>query len=298
MKYIPAKTIISPYTHSNEWFGTNYNMNIYKGCSHGCIYCDSRSSCYHIDNFDEVRAKKNALQIIRDELRRKTKKGVVGTGAMSDPYNPFEKDLKLTRHALELISAYEFGVAIATKSDLITRDIDILQEIKKHSSVLAKITITTFDDVLCQKIEPHVCKSSKRFSAIEQLAAAGVFTGVLLMPILPFINDTEENILNIVRTAHACGAKFIFSYGMGLTLRQNQREFFYDKIDKLFPNQLLKEEYIRTFQNKYQCASPSARRLANVFRTECKKLGLLYKMEDIILAYKADYRDKQLSLFE
>ena len=277
MKYIPAKTIISSYMRSNEWFGTNYNMNIYKGCSHGCIYCDSRSSCYRIDNFDEVRAKENALQMIRDNLRRKVKKGVIGTGAMSDPYNPFEKDLKLTRNALELINAYEFGVAIATKSDLITRDIDILQDIKQHSPVLAKITITTFDDVLCQKIESHVCTSSKRSNAIKQLTAAGIFTGVLLMPILPFINDNEENILNIVRTAHACGAKFIFSYGMGVTLRQNQREYFYDELDKIFPQEFLKEKYIKTFQNKYQCSSPNSRRLSYIFRAECKKLGLLYK---------------------
>lgn len=298
MKYIPAKTMISPYMRSNEWFGTNYNMNIYRGCSHGCIYCDSRSSCYRIDNFDEVRAKKNALQMIRDELRRKTKKGVIGTGAMSDPYNPFEKELKLTRNALELISAYEFGVAIATKSDLITRDIDILQDIKQHSPVLAKITITTFDDVLCQKIEPHVCRSSDRFNAVKQLAAAGIFTGVLLMPILPFINDNEENILNIVRHAHECGAKFIFSYGMGVTLRQNQREYFYDQLDKLFPNQLFKNDYIKTFGNKYECSSAHSKKLSYVFRAECKKRGILYKMQDIISAYQFGYREKQLSLFE
>ena len=298
MKYIPAKTMISPYMRSNEWFGTNYNMNIYKGCSHGCIYCDSRSSCYRIENFDEVRAKENALQMIRDELRRKVKKGVVGTGAMSDPYNPFEKELKLTRNALELINAYEFGVAIATKSDLITRDIDILQDIKKHSPTLAKITITTFDDTLCKKIEPHVCVSSKRFKAVKELAAAGIFTGVLLMPILPFINDQEENILNIVKTAHACGAKFVLAYGMGVTLRQNQREYFYDQLDRIFPEEFLKEKYIQIFQNKYQCSSPNSRRLGYIFRAECKKLGLLYKMDEIISAYRQGYdEEKQLSLF-
>ena len=299
MQYISAKTIVSSYTDKNDWFGTNYNMNIYKGCSHGCIYCDSRSSCYRIENFDQVRAKENALQIIRDELRRKTKKGVIGTGAMSDPYNPFEKELKLTRNALELINAYEFGIALATKSDLVARDAEILADIKTHSPVIAKITITTFDDALCKKIEPHVCESSKRFEAIKKLSASGIFTGVLLMPILPFINDTEENILNIVRMAHVCGAKFVLSYyGMGVTLRQNQRDYFYEQLDKLFEGQYLKEKYIKTFQNKYACSSPNARRLSYVFRTECKKLGLLYKMQDIISAYKSGYGERQLSLFE
>lgn len=299
MKYIPAKTILSPYSSSDEWFGTNYKMNIYKGCCHGCIYCDSRSSCYRIDNFDEVRAKENALLIIRDELKRKTKKGVIGTGAMSDPYNPFEKELKLTRNALELINAFEFGIAIATKSDLIVRDIPILKDIKSHSPVLAKMTITTFDDVLCKKLEPHVCGSSKRFEAIRQLAEADIFSGILLMPVLPFINDTEENILNIVRTAHACGAKFVLAYGIGVTLRQNQRDYFYEQLDKFFPQDYLKDKYIKTFQNKYQCASPNARKLSAIFRAECKRLGLRYRMEDIISAYKKGYNaDKQLSLFQ
>lgn len=150
IEYIPAKTIVTK-TKSPEWFGMDYNMNIYKGCCHGCIYCDSRSECYHVENFDKVRAKENALQIIRDDLRRKVKKGVIGTGAMSDPYNPFEEKLCLTRHALELVDAYEFGIAIATKSPLITRDADILSGIKEHSPVLCKITITTADDELSKK---------------------------------------------------------------------------------------------------------------------------------------------------
>jgi DNA repair photolyase len=298
MKYIPAKTIISAYTASKPWFGTNYNMNIYRGCSHGCIYCDSRSNCYHIENFDEVCVKENALQIIRDELRRKTKKGVIGTGAMSDPYNPFEKDLELTRNALQFINVYQFGAAIATKSNLIARDIDVLCDIKKHSPVLVKMTVTTFDDKLCKKIEPHVCVSSKRFEAIKKLADKDIFAGVLLMPILPFINDTEENILNIVRQAHACGAKFVLAYGMGVTLRQNQREYFYNQLDTLFPGQHLKENYIETFGSSYECSSNQSRRLSYLFKAECSKLGLLYKMQDIISAYKSGYEERQLSLFE
>ena len=198
MDYISAKTIISQYAKVNPWFGINYNMNIYKGCCHGCIYCDSRSQCYGIDNFDKVRAKENATKLIRKELKSKRRTGIVGTGAMSDPYNPFEKELMLTRSALEQINAYNFGLAVATKSNLITRDIDILKKIKGHSPIIIKMTITTINDELSKKIEPNVCVSSERFNAIQKLTQNGIFTGILLMPILPFINDSEENIVGII----------------------------------------------------------------------------------------------------
>ncbi len=293
--YIPAKTIVSSYATNSNWFGTNYNMNIYKGCCHGCIYCDSRSDCYRVENFDRVKAKENALEIIRNDLKRKVKTGVVGTGAMSDPYNPFEKELLLTRHALELINAFEFGVAIATKSSLITRDIDILSEIKEHSPVLCKLTITCADDKLSKIIEPNVCPSSERFAAIKQLSDAGLFTGILLMPVLPFINDTEENIINIVRLAHENGAKFIYS-ALGVTLRDNQRKYFYEQLDKKFPG--AKEKYIKNYGNNYSCGSLNARRLSQIFRTECDKYGLIYKMPEIIRAYKLGYGDTQLSFFD
>lgn len=293
--YIPAKTIVSSYATNSNWFGTNYNMNIYKGCCHGCIYCDSRSECYRIDNFDKVKAKANALEIIRNDLRRKVKTGVVATGSMSDPYNPFEKELLLTRHALELINAFEFGAAIATKSNLITRDIDILSEIKEHSPVLCKITITCADDELSKIIEPNVCVSSKRFEVIRKLSNAGIFTGILLMPVLPFITDTEENIRGIVRKAHESGARFIYS-ALGMTLRTNQRDYYYQQLDKHFPN--LKEKYIKMFENSYSCGSPRARELSIIFRNECNKYGIIYKMSDIIKAYKLGYDDTQLSFFD
>ncbi|MTK14166.1 MAG: radical SAM protein [Clostridiaceae bacterium] len=297
MDYIPAKTIISQYAKENSWFGINYNMNIYKGCCHGCIYCDSRSECYGIENFDRVRAKENSTQLIRKELKGKRRTGVVGTGAMSDPYNPFEKDLMLTRNALEQINAFNFGIAIATKSNLITRDIDILKKIKEHSPVLVKITITTFNDELCKKIEPNVCVSSERFKAIKKLSDNGIFTGVLLMPILPFINDNEVNIINIVRKASECGAKFILAYGMELTLRQNQRDYFYDKVTELFPNSNLAKRYNTTFGNSYECSSSNSKRLWKVFKDECERLGILYKMQDIVAAYKQGYYSKQISWF-
>ncbi|KAJ50094.1 DNA repair photolyase [Clostridium tetanomorphum] len=297
MDYIPAKTIVSKYAKDNWWFGINYNMNIYKGCCHGCIYCDSRSECYHIDNFDKVRAKESSTQIIRNDLKGKRRTGIIGTGAMSDPYNPFERELMLTRNALEEIDKFKFGIAIATKSDLVTRDIDILNRIKQHSPVLIKITITTFNDELCKKIEPNVCTTSKRFDAIKSLSDNGIFTGILLMPILPFINDNEENIISIVRKAHKCGAKFVFAYGMGLTLRQNQRDYYYEQLIELFPDKNLVQKYKNEFGSSYEYPSVNSKILYHIFKTECKRLGLLYKMEDIILAYKSGYGDRQISWF-
>ena len=296
MEYIPAKTIITK-TKSSEWFGTDYNMNIYKGCNHGCIYCDSRSDCYHVDNFDTVRAKENSLQIIRDDLRRKVKKGVVGTGAMSDPYNPFEKEYQLTRHALELIDAFSFGAAIATKSNLILRDIDILTEIKEHSPVICKITITTPDDELSKKIEKAAVVSSKRFETINQLSEAGIFSGILLMPVLPFIEDNEEDIVKIIRTAHECGAKFIYA-GFGVTLRENQRIWYYDKLKETFPDIDYVSMYQKRYGNNYSCTSPKASKLWKIFVTECEKYGILYDMKSIIRAYKRNYECSQISLFD
>ncbi len=294
MNYIPAKTIVSGYAEQNSWFGCNYNMNIYKGCCHGCIYCDSRSECYGVENFDEVRAKENALDTIERELRSKRRKGVVSTGAMSDPYNPFEKEHVLTRGALELIDRYGFGVAIATKSDLIVRDIDILKKIAEHSPVLIKLTVTAADDELCRKLEPRAPLSSARFKAIKKLSGAGLFAGVLLMPVLPFIEDTEENISAIVELAHQNGAKFIYP-AFGVTLRQNQRDWFFNKLDGLFPS--VREKYVSTFGNSYECRCPNHKELWELFGDECEKYGIIYEMDEIIKAYKSGYESSQLSLF-
>lgn len=294
MQYISAKTIVSSYAENNHWFGNNYNMNIYKGCCHGCIYCDSRSECYGVNDFDTVRAKENALSLIDKELKSKRRTGVIGTGAMSDPYNPFERELCLTRQALELIDRHGFGVSIITKSDLITRDIDILQRIKEHSPVLCKITITASDDELCRKIEPNVSVSSERFSAVKKLTDAGIFTGVLLMPVLPFIADNEENVHQLVRLANESGARFIFP-AFGVTLRANQRDYFYKKLDELFPS--LKQKYIAQYGNSYECHSPNARKLYKLFSDECKRYGILYKMSDIITGYKSAYESGQMSFF-
>lgn len=293
MEYIPAKTIVTR-TKSTSWFGTDYNMNIYRGCMHGCIYCDSRSECYHIDDFDTVKTKEDALKIIRDDLRRKVKKGVIGTGAMSDPYNKYEEQLKLTRNSLELINAFGFGVAIATKSPLVTRDIDILKDISESNPVLVKLTITTYNDELGKIIEPNAALSSERFDALGKLSAKGVFSGILMMPILPYINDSKENILNIIKKASEAGAKFIYP-AFGVTLRSNQREFFYDKIDEHF--QGIKSKYIKRYGNKYSCGSPNAKSLYYILSNECEKLGIEYRMENIIKLYKLRHYHSQLSLF-
>lgn len=295
MEYIKAQKLISQYTDNNHWFDLNYNMNIYKGCCHGCIYCDSRSECYMIEDFDRVRAKEKAVELIGKELRGKKKKGVIGTGAMSDPYNPFEKNLELTRGALKEVNRYNFGISIATKSPLITRDIDILKEIADHSPTLIKITITTYDDELCRKIEPNVAPSSERFKAIKILSDAGIYTGILLMPILPYINDNEENIRNIVIKAHESGAKFIYAYGMGLTLRGNQRLHFYEKINENFHDSSIVKKYIAQYGNDYECPSPKYKELWKVFVGECEKYNILYKMKDIIKGYRNGYEQEQIS---
>ena len=296
MKFIPAKTIISGYsTSNNHWFGNNYNMNIYKGCCHGCIYCDSRSDCYHIDNFDDVRAKENTLALIDRELKSKRKTGIIATGAMSDPYNTLESKYRLTRGALSLINIYRFGVSIYTKSDLIRRDIDILKEMQTHSPVIINITITTCDDDLCAKIEPNVAISSKRFAAVKDLCSNGVFAGILLTPVLPFLEDNEKNIKGIIRLAYDNGAKFIYPT-FGVTLRQNQRVWYYKKLDELFPS--LKQKYIDQYGNDYECSSPKSAELNELFQNECDKYGLLYKMGDIIEGYKRGYGNTQISLFD
>jgi len=295
MKTVPAKTIVTNTKGSANWFGVNYNMNIYRGCCHGCIYCDSRSECYHIDDFDEVKVKENALEIIRNNLRSKVRSGVVGTGAMSDPYNPFEAQLELTRNALQLIDAYGFGTAIATKSDLVTRDIDILKDINQHSPVIVKITVTCADDALGRIVEPTAPPSSQRFAALKKLADEGIFCGILLMPVLPFIADNQENIINIVRKGAECGVRFIYP-AFGVTLRQNQREHFYSKLDESFAG--VKQKYIKQYGYEYSCVSPNAKRLWQVFKTECDMLGILYKMQDIISCYKQGYGIQQLSFFK
>lgn len=293
MEFIEAKTILQNASHGKEWFGIDYNMNLYKGCCHKCIYCDSRSNCYQVEEFDRVRSKANGIEILNQQLKNKRKKGVIGIGAMSDTYNPFEKQYEITRKALELISYYGFGVSIETKSNLIIRDIDLFKEINSKAYVILKFTITAADDNLSKKIEPGVCCTSERLKAMKKISDNGLFVGTLLTPIIPFITDSEENIRNVIRLSAENGAKFIFSMG-GVTLRENQRDYFFEQLDKSFIG--LKDKYIKTYGNNYFCY-PLDKNLKYIFREECKKYGLLYKMEDIIKAYKKNYNNSEQLTF-
>lgn len=284
MEWIEAKSLLQTVSHGDNWFGIEYNVNLYRGCHHGCIYCDSRSDCYHIQNFDEVRGKKNISSLLERELASKRKKGIVGIGSMSDTYNVFEKKYELTRKALFLLEKYGFGVCLQTKSSLVTRDIDILVKMQKRGSVCIGLTITTYDDILSRKIEPFAPVSSQRFAAVHDLSKAGIFTGILLSPVLPFITDTEENIRKMVYLAHQNGAKFIYTY-LGVTLRENQREYYLQALQKNFPE--LVDIYKKKYGNKYLCLTPS-QNLWKTFTEECQKYGILYKMDDIIKGYKKE----------
>mgnify|MGYP005779777139 CR=1 FL=1 len=296
MDYIPAKHILIR-SKSTAWFGTDHTVNLYRGCCHGCLYCDSRSDCYRNPNFDRVTAKADALRILRDELARKVRPAFIAMGAMSDPYNPFEEELLLTRHALELIDAYDCGVSVDTKSDLIVRDIDLYQSIQAHSPVICKLTVTTVDEDLAAKVEPRAPSPARRLAAVRSLAQAGLFCGVLLMPVLPFLEDRPEQVLSVVDRSADAGAKFIYP-GFGVTMRQGQREYFLRELDRAFPGEHLSRRYLARYGDRYRCPSPRARELWEVFAARCRERGLLYQMPHIVSAATRGYGDRQLTFFD
>ena len=271
---ILAKTLLSSAKQPDPWFGIKYTMNLYRGCQHQCIYCDSRSECYQIADFAEIQVKVNALDRLSDEIRRKKVKGTIGTGSMNDPYMPVEAERRLTRGALQIISAAKFPVHIITKSDLVTRDVDILQEISRIYAAVS-FTITSADDALSKKLEPGAPVSSRRFAALKTLSENGISAGLTMMPILPFIEDSDENIRALLRMAGEAGAKYIIP-GFGLTLRDRQREYYYAKLDRLFPG--LREQYQRRYGERYSAESPRAARLGQIFKEECARLGIATKM--------------------
>jgi len=289
---VSCKTIVAK-TKNGLWFGSDYNMNIYRGCCHGCIYCDSRSDCYRDPDFDTVKAKENALQVIETDLLRLRRKGVVATGAMSDPYNPLERELGLTSGALRLLLRHGFGVSITTKSPDVASDADILQGISERAPVIVKVTVTAADDALCRKIERNIAPSSERYKAINALSKRGIYCGVLLMPLLPYITDNEKNMIEIVCAAKDNGARFVFP-SFGVTLRGNQRQYFFDRLDESFPE--MKGKYIKRFGSSYFCPSPECDKLYAAFAAACEKSGLLYRMTDIIDGYKTE-RISQLNFF-
>lgn len=279
METLKAKHLLTAVHGSMEdFFYADWNMNIYRGCSHGCIYCDSRSACYQIDRFDTVRPKENALILLDTELRSKRSAGVITMGSMSDPYNPLEKELQFTRGALELIRQHRFGAAYTTKSALCARDADLLADISRHAPVCARLTITCADDALCSRIEPRVSPSSERFAAMHTLAKHSVFTGTWLNPLLPHITDTEDNIRRIVRMTADAGGRFVVCF-FGMTLRTGNREYYFAALERDFPG--VREKYLRGYGNAYELTVPDADRLYDIFRDECVKCGLHWKFADI-----------------
>ena len=289
MHFVDAKGILS----------ARNGMNIYRGCTHGCIYCDSRSRCYGFTHpFEDIEVKRNAPALLEQKLRSKRKKCMIGTGAMCDPYLHCEEELRLTRACLEIIDRYGFGVSVLTKSDRILRDLDLLGSIQDKSKAVAQMTLTTWDDRLCRIIEPEVCVTSRRLEVLRTMKEAGIPTVVWMTPILPFINDTKENLEGILEGCLEAGVKGILCFGMGLTLREGNREYFYQALDRHFPG--LRREYQRRYGNAYELPSPRHRELQQIFDDTCAKAGILYRPEDIF-AYLREFPENkgytQLSLF-
>lgn len=290
MHEVKAKSILS----------SKNGMNLYRGCSHGCIYCDSRSKCYQMQHeFEDIEVKINAVELLEDALKRKRKRCMIGTGAMTDPYIPIEIQLQHTRRCLNLIEKYGFGVTILTKSNRILRDLDILKSINEKTKCVVQITLTTFDEKLCSLIEPNVSTTKERVEVLKTMRDNGIPTIVWLCPILPFINDTEENINGILDYCEEAKVKGIICFGMGLTLREGNREYFYRALDKKFPG--LKQQYIKSFGNDYEIKSKYSERLMDLFHKRCKKSGIIYDIKEIFTylhTFEDKYESKQISLFD
>lgn len=287
MHYVKAKGILS----------ARNGMNLYRGCQHGCVYCDARSRCYQMDHlFEDIQVKENAIELLEEALRRKRRPCMIGTGAMTDPYMPLELELGHTRAALELIEQYGFGVTVLTKSDRILRDIDLLRRINGRTKAVVQMTLTTWDDALCRILEPNVCATSRRAAALKELRQAGIPTVVWLCPILPFLTDTPENIRGVLEYCIDAGVKGIIQFGMGMTLREGNREYFYANLDRHFPG--LKERYIHTYGNAYQLPSPRQKELLDLFHGICEENGIWHDNHRIF-TYLQEFQEEspQLSFF-
>lgn len=287
MHFVNAKGILS----------AGNGMNIYRGCTHGCIYCDSRSKCYGFTHeFEDIEVKQNAPQLLEQTLRSKRKKCMIGTGAMCDPYMHCEEKLQLTRRCLELIDRYEFGLAIQTKSSRILRDLDLLKSINQKAKCVVQMTLTTFDEELCKILEPNVCTTKERFETLKIMRDHGIPTVVWLSPILPFINDTRENIEGILDYCVQAKVHGIICFGMGVTLREGDREYFYAALDRHFPG--LHSKYHNTYGYAYQVSSPNNAELMKIFRQTCLQHGILHDINDCF-SYLHEFPEKyeQMSLF-
>ncbi len=291
MHFVNAKGILTGS-------GGHVGMNIYRGCTHGCIYCDSRSRCYQFTHlFEDIEVKQNAPDLLEKALQSKRKRCMIGTGSMSDPYMHCEEQLGLTRRCLEIIQKYGFGVAIQTKSDRILRDMDLLDEINRSAKCVVQMTLTTYDDELCRILEPNVCNTKRRIEVLERMQERGIPTVVWLTPILPFINDTPENVGAILRECVRMGVKGVIDFGMGLTLREGDREYYYAALDRYFPG--MKERYIRTYGNAYELPSTRAKELRKLLHNICDKNDILATPE-ACFGYMYDFPENkaQLSLFD
>ena len=281
MHYVTAKGI----------FTSDYGINLYRGCTHGCIYCDSRSQIYQMNHkFEDIEVKENAIELLKKELIKR-KPCMIGTGAMTDPYIPLESRLEFVRKALQLVYRYGFGWACITKSDLVLRDIDLLRKINEKTKAVVQVTITTADDELCRLVEPNVCPTSRRVEVLNKLNEANIPTVVWLCPILPHINDTEENINTILDWCIDANVKGVLNMGMGLSLREGNREYFYEMLDERFPG--VKEKYIDEFGDSYFIHSKDNRRLRSILRKRCEENGIMHN-QDEIFSYMHEFPEKSV----
>lgn len=274
-------------------------MNLYRGCTHGCIYCDSRSKCYEMKHdFEDIEVKANALELLEKALAGRRTKCMIGTGSMADPYMPLEKELKYTRRALELIDRYRFGATLITKSDLVLRDLDLLEKINRQTKAVVQMTLTTADEALCRIVEPRVCTTTRRYEVLKELQKAGIPTVVWMTPILPYINDTRENVEALLNYCIDAGVRGIIWADGGMTLREGDREYYFSKLDEHFPG--LKERYLREFGLSYSVASSRGRALTPLVQEACERHGMLFGFEPVF-TYLKKFEDKesgeQLSLF-
>jgi len=290
MHYASFKTILSPEN----------GMNLYRGCLHGCIYCDSRSLCYKMKHdFEDIEVKRNAAAILDVELKKK-KPCMISTGSMSDPYNPLEKELQLTRECLKIIEKYSFGISILTKSALILRDIDILARINQKAKCVVQMTLTTYNQTLCGKIEQNVCSAAERFRVLKEMRNAKIPTVVWLSPILPFINDTEDNLMGILKYCTQAQVYGILCFGFGVTLRDGNREHFYKYLDAI-SHRDLKQQYIQKYGKSYNCISDNNDHLMSVLVKVCEEHGIVYKPDEIfsyLRTIESKEKSKQTTFFD
>ena len=273
------------------------SMNLYRGCTHGCVYCDSRSCCYQFTHpFEDVEVKRNAQELLEAALRSKRRRSMIGTGAMSDPYQPCEEQLRLTRRCLEVIERFGFGATVLTKSDRVLRDVDLFERINRRAKSVLQMTLTVADDALSRVLEPNVCPSSRRYEVLKEFQRRGIPTVVWLTPQLPFLTDTDENLTQLMDWCLDAGVRGVICFGIGMTLRRGSREYYYQALDRHFPG--LSDRYRATFGSSYELVSENSDRLMARFHAHCASNGILHDPEQCFTYLRAlPEKNPQLSLF-